>query len=180
MTLRKNSKSPIIMKLIALILTVFVGSLLTRAGDVPLWERGWFTAPAKGYTSENRFSVRAVRQDGLHLTGICTYFQLEKQTPVIAVIEGTDAQEEGFWPDVTTEVRIEQTGKWQTLSEPFNHGHRKVIGIKPGEYQQELFVTLDVLFPFVGKQKLGRLVLRSGETAMIDLDKLLERSPGEE
>jgi hypothetical protein len=105
------------------------------------------------------------------------YFQLEDQSPRVAVIEGTDTKDCGFWPDVISQVKNEQTGKWETIAEPFNHGHRKTINIKPGEFNQELLVTLDVFLPFVGKHKLGRLALKSGEIATFDLKKLLEDDP---
>lgn len=147
--------------------------------DIPLWERSWFSVPKGGYTSSNRFTMSSIKQEGLHLTGRCRYAQLEGQTPEIASIEGTDTGDGGFWPDVTTQVKDEKTGKWETVSEPFIHGHRKTITIKPGELRQDLFVTLDVLFPFVGKQKLGRVVLKTGEAAMFELHMLLERAPGE-
>jgi hypothetical protein len=143
-------------------------------GGSPLWQRAWFAAPSGGYGAENRFSLRAVRQEGLHLTGECTYFQVENQNPPVAVIEGTDTGESGFWPDVTSQVKNERTGKWETIAKPFNHGHRRKITIKPGEFNQELLVALDVFYPFVGKYKLGRLVLKTGEITMFELNKLLE------
>jgi hypothetical protein len=146
----------------------------TEAEGIPLWERAWFAVPTNGYGPDTRFSLRAVKQEGLHLTGECTYFQVEKQNPPVAVIEGTDTGDGGFWPDVTSQVKDERTGKWETIAKPFDHGHRKTIAIKPGEFNQKLLVALDIFYPLIGKYKLGRLVLKTGETAVFELKNLLE------
>jgi hypothetical protein len=143
-----------------------------------LWTRTWFAARFDAYGPDDRFSLREISQHGLHLTGQCTYFQLDGQSPRIAVIEGTDGKGCGFWPDVISQVKNEQTGKWETIAQPFNRGHRKSVEIRPGEFNQELFVALDVFLPFVGKQKLGRVALKGGEVATFELDKLVEDDPG--
>ena len=146
----------------------------------PLWTATWFAARFEGFGPDDRFALRKISQYGLHLTGQCKYFQLEGQSPRVAVIQGTDGKDCGFWPDVTSQVKNERTGDWETIAEPFNRSHRKTVTINPGEFNQELLVSLDVFFPFVGKAKLGRLVLTSGEAAVFELEKLLEEgSPPE-
>lgn len=161
--------------IVACLLCCMGASALAGSEDCSaLWTRTWFAARYEAFGPDDRFSVREVSQHGLHLTGQCTYYQLDGQTPRVAVIEGTDSEACGFWPDVLSQVKNEKTGEWETIAEPFNHGHRKTVEIKPGEFNQELFVSLDVFLPFVGKRKLGRLVLKEGESATFELDKLIE------
>jgi hypothetical protein len=79
-----------------------------------------------------------------------------------------------FWPDVTAQVKNERNGKWETLTRPFNCGHRVSVTIKPGEFNPKLLVSLDCFLSMVGKAKLGRVVLKTGEAATFELQYLLE------
>jgi len=144
---------------------------------LPLWERAWFAAPSSGYGTGNRFILQSVMQKGLHLTGECAYTQGENQKPAVAAIDGTDAKECGFWPDVTAEVRNEKTGVWERIANPFTRGHRSTVTVAPEETKYDLLVALDVFLPLVDKYKLGRLVLKNGAAAVFELDKLLEEEP---
>jgi hypothetical protein len=145
-----------------------------HAQSIPLWSRAIFAHPSDGFGKEHRFSLRFFKQEGLHITGRCTYYQVDNQTPAVATIEGTKTEDGTFWPDVTSQVLNEETGKWETISKPFNHGHRGSVTIKPGEANHELLVSLDVFLPLVGKYKTGKLILNTGETAEFDLYDLLE------
>ena len=151
--------------------------MVLRAGDLPLWSKGFSFHPTSGYGRENRFSLRGITQTGLHITGECAYYQIENQIPRVARIEGTKTADEQFWPDVTSQVKNQRTGKWETISKPFNHGHRATITIKPGEFNPELMVTLDIFYPLIGKYKVGRLLLATGDAAEFELKELFEDEP---
>ena len=154
---------------------VLLGYAMAASDECPsLWTQTWFAARFDRFGPDDRFSLRAVTQRGLHLTGQCMYFQLEGQNPRIAVIDGTDARRCGFWPDVAAEVLDERTSTWVRLSDFFDYGHRKSVRIAPGTSSEDLFVSLDIFVPSIGKHRLGRLVLRSGETAVFELGKLIE------
>lgn len=148
-----------------------------QAGDLPLWSRGFSFHPTSGYTLENRFSLRGITQTGLHLTGECAYYQLENQTPRIISIKGIKTADGQFWPDVTSQVKNERTGKWETIAKPIRNGPRATITVKPGEFNPELLVTLDVFYARIGQYKLGRLLLKTGDSAEFELKDLL---PSEE
>jgi len=148
-----------------------------RAGDLPLWSRAFSFHPTNGYSLENRFSLRGITQTGLHLTGECAYYQLENQVPRIISIEGTRTADGQFWPDVTAQVKNERTGRWETISKPVSGGRRATITVKPGEFDPELFVTLDAFRPLIGKYRVGRLLLKTGDAAEFELKELL---PSEE
>jgi hypothetical protein len=145
-----------------------------EAGGLPLWSREISFHPAGGYTLANRFSLRGITQEGLHITGECAYYQPAGQDLPTVRIEGTKTGDGKFWPDVTSQVMNDRTGSWETISKTFNHGHRAVVSVKPGEMNGELLIALDIFLPLVDKCKLGRVVLNSGETAEFDLKHLLE------
>lgn len=142
------------------------------ATSAPLWTRA-LLATRSHDTETSEFALYVVKQEGLHLTGECSYFQPEGRTPPVAVIVGTDTADAGFWPDIEAQVKND-AGEWQTIAQPFNRGHRAKLEVKPGEVNQKLFVALDIFLPFVGKHKLGRLVLSSGDVAVFELEVLLE------
>jgi hypothetical protein len=163
---------------VAVVLMFGIGLATTlQSGDLPLWSRGFSFHPTSGYTLENRFSLRGITQTGLHLTGECAYYQLENQIPRIISIEGTKTADGQFWPDVTSQVKNERTGKWETIAKPIRSGPRATITVKPGEFNPELLVTLDVFYARIGKYKLGRLLLKTGDSAEFELKDLL---PSEE
>ncbi len=145
-----------------------------EAGSLPLWSREISFHPVGGYGPEDRFSLRGVTQEGLHLTGECAYYQIENQNPSVATIEGTKTPDGEFWPDVTAQVKNERSGKWETIAKPFNCGHRASVTIKPGEFNPKLLVSLDFFLSVIGKAKLGRVVLKTGEAATFELKYLLE------
>ena len=147
-------------------------ALCAGFGNVPLWSRSSFVVSR--HDKDSLFYLRTIRQDGLHLTGICTYSQdpSAKQT---VVIQGTDAKDGGFWPDVTSQVQNDSTGEWKTVATPFNHGHRATVTVKPGEANQDLFVSLDIFLPLIGKHKLGRILLGTGDSTVFELRLLLEQ-----
>lgn len=153
---------------------------IATAEDLPLWTRGFTWHRTEGFGPDDRFSLRVVTQEGLHLTGECAYAAFASQTanasPV--TIEGTKTAQGIFWPDVISQVKNDRTGKWETVSEPLNRGHRSTITVKPSEFAMELKVSLDVFQPLIGKYKLGRLVLRTGEAAVFELQDLLP--PGQD
>jgi len=146
-------------------------SLTTKGA--PLWTRALFATRSHD-TGKSVFALYVVRQEGLHLTGECSYAQPDGRNDPVAVITGTDTGDADFWPDVTTQVRND-AGQWETIAQPFNRGHRTKLEVKPGEVNQKLPVTLDVFLPLVNKYKFGRLLLSTGETAVFELEVLLER-----
>jgi hypothetical protein len=158
-----------------LFFSVMAVSAIAAPEDCPsLWTQTWFVARPDKLGPSDRFSLRAVTQYGLHLTGQCAYFQLEGQSPRVAVIDGTDGKGCGFWPDVAAEVLDERTGTWVQLSNFFDYGHRQSVRVEPGDANADLFVSLDIFIPTIGKHRLGRLVLRTGEAAVFELEKLKE------
>jgi hypothetical protein len=142
--------------------------LSLRAADNTLWTKGIF---AQSASAPQPFILNIFTQEGLHLTGNCAYKRADEQPP--RLIEGTKTYNDEFWPDVTGQVKNEKTGAWETVSLPLDYGRRATIEVKAGELKQDLLVSLDVFLPLVGKYKVGRVVLKTGEAAEFDLFELL-------
>lgn len=156
-------------KIICFVVSSF---LALTALAAPLWSRGGFATQSHDLNDTNTFSMVIVEQEGLHLTGLCSYRATEKSKRM--AISGTDTGDAGFWPDVTAQVRNDQTGQWQTVASPFTRGHRSTIEVDPGTTTKLMPVTLDVFLPLVAKYKVGRVVLPTGEAAVFELEILLE------
>jgi hypothetical protein len=148
---------------------------VVQAEDVPLWTRGFTWHRAAGFGIDDRFSLRVVRQEKARLIGECIYASYvdKKQSPVSVTIGGRKDADGVFWPDVISQVKNEATGTWETLSEPLSHGRPASITVGPGEFHQDLMVSLDVFKPMIGKYKFGRVVLKTGEAAVFELKDLL-------
>lgn len=142
--------------------------LISSSADNILWEKGVF---AQSLTAPFPLTLNHFIQHGLHTTGICIYHLPEDRPSNI--IEGTKTDNGEFWPDVTCQVKNEETGRWETVSSPLDYGHRSKIEVSPGDIKPDLRVSLDVFLPLVGKYKKGRILLRSGEAADFDLFELL-------
>lgn len=168
----KHSKTLILLPVVCLL------CLTSLAEDVPLWSKGIFYHPEGGFGRADRFSLTMIQQEGLHLTGQGAYGYYapqKKEGPV--TIEGTKTAGGVFWPDVSAEVKNRQTGQWETISKSMNvPGYRASITVKPGEYNPDLFVSLDVFQPLIGKYDLGRVALSTGDAAVFELKDLLPPS----
>jgi hypothetical protein len=172
-----NSSKTRIWRAFACVLCLAHFALSSLAEDVPLWTRGFTWHRAGGFEAGDRFSLRTVTQEGLHLTGQCAYayYAPTKQDGPVT-IEGTKTAGGVFWPDVTAQVKNKGGAEWETVSKPINVGHRSAVIIKPGEHNLDLFVALDVFRPLIEKYEVGRLVLNNGEAAVFELKDLLPPS----
>jgi len=121
-----------------------------------------------------------IDQDRFHLTGKWWYENgaVGDETPSRVVIQGKRTPDGVFWPDVTLQVKNELAERWETVAKPSSRGRRATIIIEPNSRNFDLTVNLDAFKPFIGKYKLGRLVLKTGETPEFELKYLLP--PGED
>ena len=115
-----------------------------------------------------------VSQDKFQLVGICVY-----ENPVVkghlarpALIEGVKTADGAFWPDVKPQVANELSGKWESIRQASKGGSKTKLKIDPGGRNETLLVALDVFKPMIGKYRFGKLILRTGETAVFQLDLL--------
>jgi hypothetical protein len=109
--------------------------------------------------------------DDGHVYGLCTYFN-GKSSP--AAIEGIETADGDFYPEVSTQVADAEHGsQWKTLEAPPSPAGKPVTRyVQPKEVSRPLKVDLDVFRPLIGKGKFGRLVLKSGESAVFQIDDL--------
>jgi hypothetical protein len=108
--------------------------------------------------------------DGPHVYGLCAYHNA-KPTPI--TIEGRETPNGHFYPDVVNQVSNVKDGKWQTLEALTKiPGKPTILAVEARGTSKTLRVDLDVFIPLIGKMKYGRLLLKSGESAVFQLDDL--------
>jgi hypothetical protein len=109
--------------------------------------------------------------DDGHVYGLCMYFNGKS---VAATIEGTETPDGNFYPQVSNQVAdVERGGQWKTIEAPASPpGKAATRIVQPEQASRSLRVELDVFRPFIGKGKCGRLLLKSGESAVFQIDDL--------
>jgi hypothetical protein len=116
------------------------------------------------------FALSQLRQDENHLTG---YFVFENNSgafgaPRSVVIHGKWINRQ-FWPQVVLQVADDEKGPWKTLRRSTARSDHRTV-------QTGLNVLLNVqLDPFqglIGKRKLGKVVLSTGDEEIFSLSEL--------
>jgi hypothetical protein len=115
------------------------------------------------------FTLDVWSGDGNHVNGLCTY---HNANPYSVEIDGQETRSGEFYPDVIYEIS-NGDGKWQTLEVPKAElGRQVTITVESKATSRPLRVSLDMFARFLGKARYGRLVLKSGESAVFQLDEL--------
>jgi hypothetical protein len=109
--------------------------------------------------------------DDHDLHGLCTYYNI-KSVPF--TIDGIETPDGDFYPNVSFQVADQQEkGGWRTISVAISRaGKPTILTIKPKSASKALKVDLDVYRPFIGKRQLGKLLLRTGESTVFQIDDL--------
>lgn len=138
------------------------------------WSRGTFAHPVEGISKDQRLSLWLVTQDS-RLIGRFVYFQpaVEGRSRT-AEIPGVKAPDGTFWPDVTLQVLNENTAAWKTIGASRIEGVAAVVRVSASESDFGLRILFDPYKPFIGKFKLGRIILKTGVTATFALENLEE------
>ena len=108
--------------------------------------------------------------DGIRVYGLCVYYNA-KSVPV--TIDGIDASNGYFYPDVVNQVSNAKDGDWRTLERPANNaGKPAALVVEARGASKTLRVDLNVFIPLIGKVKYGRLLLKNGEAAVFQINDL--------
>jgi hypothetical protein len=105
-----------------------------------------------------------------HVHGACLFFNY---TPTLIEIDGSEASNGEFYPDVIFHVGNATDGEWNSIGQSYEHGKRLRMAVEPQKASKALMVELDVFRPMIGKFKYGRIVLKNGESALFELENLL-------
>lgn len=117
------------------------------------------------------FRLSSVSKNGGtgHMWGSCVY---DNRSPALVALKGTETSDGEFSPSVVNQVGNDRNGEWKTIGRPVVHGKAKILTVPVKTSSKLLTVDLDAFVPMIGKFKYGRLVLKTGESAVFGLDNL--------
>jgi hypothetical protein len=121
-----------------------------------------------------RFTLATVSQEDFSLLGDFSFeMDLSEGNEPPIVVEGYQAEKGAFWANAELQILEQGTGKWLAVGSAKNGANSILkISIYPGMTVYGLRVKLDCLKPLLEKHTLGRAVLKTGETAVFQLDDL--------
>lgn len=138
------------------------------------WSRGVTGMVARG-DQTYEFGLYAIKQDKSEMDGTWLYLNYATSDRKASPVARFDATKDGIgilWPNVRLEVQNELTGKWTLIGKSARRGTRMEVTVEPGS-NVDLFVQLDAFKPFLGKHKVGRVVLTNGQASEFDLNYLV-------
>lgn len=108
-------------------------------------------------------------QDG-ELIGTCRFTNVEssKYRPVKVTIEG-EWRDGFFWPAIRAQVGDLARGPWYTI--PFEPRKPKLtkFEVLPGQEVSDWRIRLNGFLPYVGNYSVGRVILPTGQFAILEL-----------
>jgi len=109
--------------------------------------------------------------DDHDLHGLCTYYNI-KSTPF--AIDGIETPDGDFYPNVSFQVADQKESLEWTMIAPAisREGKTITLSVAPKSPSRSLKVDLDIFRSFIGKRKYGRLLLKTGEAAVFQIDDL--------
>lgn len=125
------------------------------------------------------FYVMSVGETGGQLTGVCIYLN-EGEAPNsrrVTLEVQTDGEE--FWAIAVLQVASDVKGPWEPIGSSTGTGQIIKLKIDPGARSPQLTVNLEAYRSFIGKQKFGRIGLKSGDGAIFELADLKRPTEGE-
>lgn len=157
----------------AAVLVVILSCLIaTGAVSAGGWSRDLTslgTQPADQYVFKP-FELVLVSEEEDHLYGLCVFVNAK---PALAAIDGTETLDGEFYPFVALQVANAEHGEWCTVDSASNPGKISTLSVEAKRPSKSLRVNLDGFRPMIGKFKYGKIALKSGESAVFELEKLL-------
>ncbi len=124
-----------------------------------------------------RLSLDFIVQEKAHLMGRLTlenFIPENKKTDTL-VIKGVQGADGSFLPNVVLQVREHSDSEWKTVASAIQMPTATLF-VYPGLAVYGLTVELDAMRQFVGKYRLGKVVLKTGQEAEFDLNDLFPPS----
>ena len=135
------------------------------------WSGGFFATFAHDGPSIRLWSIE---QNRSHLTGTFTFENISgpRAKANDVTFQGVRRAEDHLWPVVYYEVRRDRAASWERLGQSSVEGQAEPVTIKADSAPVDLYVTLDIFKPLIGKYAEGRVVLDSTNTSQFDLSDL--------
>ena len=122
-----------------------------------------------------RFSVSFWRGEGKVLVGTGQYENYTKGTPNPSpiTIKGVKLSDGSFWPPASLHVSKSQDGPWRSIGESSRQGKSETLSIAAGK---TIFMQVDLsaFIPLLTQERWGRVLLASGDAAIIEFKDLCE------
>jgi hypothetical protein len=164
---------------VVVVLFGFLSLQFGRAETAPdNWATGIFHDRRKG-DAHHVFQLEMV-SEGDPIIGKFSFGKSDGKETVASpfVIEGHQGEDGTFWPHVQLEVKTEPDGKWIKIASSLDTPVSAKLSVYKEMLAYGLFVDLHSFKAYFGKYSFGRVVLRSGETAVITLKDLAKWSKG--
>jgi len=162
-----------------LCLVLWLSSVFAASGADNKTFEGWFRALNLSAPVNPRFEPLEISGVGTH-TGEHIYGTFRyRYRPTADVhsdailLKGARDIEGTFWPHVVAQVANDLQSSWQIIGNPTIPTAVAVLKVVPESKSETLYVNLDIFRPMIGKMKLGKVVLETGESAIFALDDLL-------
>jgi hypothetical protein len=151
-----------------------ISGLAAGNGESETWMRGFLggqhSPPYDRFLVGNIASV-----EGNHLIGTFYFYNydLGGGSPLAIRIHGKEKADGTFCPYVTAQVGNEIKTKWETIGCPIAEGTAVTLTVRPRSESKPLIVNLDIFRSLIGKMKYGRVLLKTGDSAIFELNDLL-------
>lgn len=154
-------------------------TLVTPIWSVGRGETTWTTGILSTRLDEPTgaiFDVLTIEYSSGELTATCIFANMEssKYRPVEVIIEG-EWRDGLFWPAVKEQVGDLYAGPWYSIPMVARPEKLAKVAVSPGQ-ERKLRFRLNDLLPYIGSFKVGRIVLTSGDFAVMELVNLKGKS----
>jgi hypothetical protein len=144
---------------------------LLHAESPRIWSRGFNWTAAHDRPG---IGLYYLNQDDSDFYGAfsCENTSGKRETAQKIVIEGVESEHGLFWPSVRYEARKDVTAPWESLGKSSAPGRPKKLTIEAEATDVDLWVSLQIFKPLIGKYESGRIVLNDGHTSEFQLKHL--------
>ena len=160
-------------------LSVLCSALLlsASAAEPPrVWSRGFHATYAHDGPS---IGLDYLNQSDSDLVGTFSFENIsgKRAKARTVVVDGVETAPKTFWPKVRYEARKAPDQPWQPIGESSVVGRPKKLTIKSGAIYTDLWVSLGIFKPIVGRYESGRIILSSGQSSEFQLQSLAPPEP---
>jgi hypothetical protein len=137
----------------------------------PNWDRATFAMYRDG---QPNLQISSVRRNGDELFASLSLSNstYEKRVLPPITVRGFQLSDGSFWPHVKLQVGDDSKGPWETIPQSKLTGKNASVTIPPTLSVFPLRVDFLPFVPFVAHKAWGRVLLPSGESALVDLKEL--------
>ena len=162
------------MRVVLLMLAFAVANSSMAAEDDAGFSRAW-QAHLINPEDRTRFGLVSISAGRDYFEGTAEFENYIKGNPdpAPAVIKGARLPNGSFWPFATLQVSDSMEGPWQTIGRSAVAGEPATITVAAGKIISDLAIDLSAFRPVRRQKRWGRIVLETGDDAVIELKELL-------